>query len=78
MHAGHAIPGRKASVLFDIEIIYPQCPVCNIWKGGCYGEFAAFLIRKHGLEWYENKQLNSRKPMKLTRADVQDLIERFS
>ena len=74
MHAGHAIGGRKASTLFDEDIIYPQCPTCNIWKGGAYGEFAAFLIRKHSLLWYEQKQEASRKVVKLTRMEVEDKI----
>ena len=77
MHAGHAIGGRKASTLFDEDIIHVQCPTCNIWKGGAYGEFAAFLIRKHGLEWYEKKVESARKPAKLTRGDVETLIENY-
>ena len=77
LQAGHAIGGRKASVLFDEEILYPQCVDCNIFKGGRYGEFAAFLIRKHGLEWYEKKVSDSKKPAKLTRADVEEKIENY-
>ena len=77
MQAGHAIGGRTAAVLFDEEIIYPQCVLCNIFKRGNYGEFAAFLIRKHGLEWYEKKVETARKPAKLTRADVEEKIENY-
>ena len=74
MHAGHAIGGRKASTLFDEDIIYPQCQICNIWRAGSYGEFAAFLIKKHSLLWYEQKQEASRKVVKLTRMEVEDKI----
>ena len=46
MQAGHAIPGRTGMLLLDEEIIRIQCPACNIFRRGNYGEFAARLIRE--------------------------------
>jgi hypothetical protein len=74
LHAGHAIPGRTNSVLFDPDIVKPQCPICNIWKGGQYHIFATKLIKEHGMEWWDQKLIDSRKVVKYTAADLEDLI----
>jgi hypothetical protein len=74
LHAGHAIPGRHNAVLFDEEIVRPQCPICNIWKGGQYHIFATKLIKEHGMEWWDQKLIDSRKVVKYTAADLEDLI----
>jgi hypothetical protein len=76
-HAGHAIGGRHNAVLFDEDIVKPQCPRENLFLGGQYGIFAAKLIREHGLEWYEQKQIDSRKVVKYTRSDLEDLILQY-
>lgn len=74
LHAGHAIPGRHNAVLFDHSIVRPQCPVCNIWKGGNYHIFTTKLIKEHGMDWWEQKLTDSRKVVKYTRSDLEDLI----
>jgi hypothetical protein len=74
LHAGHAIPGRHNAVLFDEDIVKPQCPICNVWKGGQYHIFATKLIRAHGMDWWEQKLIDSRRVVKYTAADLEDLI----
>jgi hypothetical protein len=73
-HAGHGIPGRHNAVLFDPDIVKPQSPVDNIWKGGQYHIFATKLIKEHGMEWWDQKLIDSRKVVKYTAADLEDLI----
>ena len=75
--AGHAIPGRHGAVLMDIDIIRPQCRRCNVFMGGRYEIFAAKLIRENGLEWFEKKLEGSRRVVKLTRSDLEDIIEKY-
>lgn len=77
LHAGHAIPGRNNAVLFDVDIIRPQCPRDNLWMGGRYEIFAAKLIREHGLEWFEQKLAGARQAVKLSRSDLEEIIEEF-
>lgn len=74
LHAGHAIPGRHNAVLFDEDIVKPQCPVCNVWKGGMYHVFTTRLIREHGLPWWEGKLEGSKKVVKWDRIDLEDKI----
>lgn len=77
--AGHAIGGRRNAVLFDLEIIRPQCFACNAKHigNGMPQVFIPKLIREHGLEWWEAKAGGARKPWKLTRSDVEGLIARL-
>lgn len=75
LHAGHAIPGRHNAVLFDQDIVRPQCPVCNIWKGGNYPIFTTKLIKENGMEWWESKLAGAGRIVKYTRADLEELID---
>ena len=78
MQAGHAIPGRHNAVLFDEEIVKVQCVACNIFKRGNYPIFTTKLIKAHGMEWWENKLANSRKTVKYTRFDIQEIIDKYT
>ena len=75
--AGHAIGGRNNAVLLDVDILRPQCVACNVFRRGNYPVFTAKLIREHGLEWFEQKLINARQIVKLTRADYEAMIEEF-
>mgnify|MGYP001563935928 CR=1 FL=1 len=75
--AGHAIGGRSGAVLFDESIIRPQCKRCNIFLRGNYGIFASKLIKEHGQEWYDQKQIDSHKTVKFTRSDVLEKTEAY-
>lgn len=69
-HAGHALPGRKLDVLFDENIVYAQCSIDNIWKNGCYPEYAIYLIKKFGLEWYDERVKRAGRVHKLGKKDL--------
>lgn len=77
LQAGHAIPGRHNAVLFDSEIVKPQCPRCNVWSGGMYHIFATKLIKENGMEWWEKKLEGARQIVKYTRADIEQMIETY-
>jgi hypothetical protein len=77
-HAGHALPGRKFDVLFDENIVYAQCSIDNIWKNGCYPEYAIFLIKKFGLEWYDARVQRAGRVHKLGKADLQEIFDHYT
>lgn len=77
LHAGHALPGRHNAVLFDLEVLRPQCPVCNIWKGGMYHIFATKLIKENGMEWWDKKLEGARQVVKYTRSDFEGMIQDY-
>lgn len=83
IHAGHAIPGRHNAVLFDQDIIRPQCYACNVGKRGNYQVFVPKLIWEHGesfgdaMAWWDGKLAASRLTVKFTRQDLLDKIEDY-
>ena len=77
MQAGHAIGGRHNAVLFDEEIIRPQCCGCNIFKRGNYPVFAAKLVREHGIDWWEKKLIEAQQLKMYTRTDLEEMIKSY-
>ena len=75
--AGHAIGGRHGAVLFDQDIIRPQCKRCNVFLRGNYGVFALRLIQENGETWYAQKLSDSHKVVKYSRVDLLSLIEEY-
>ena len=65
LQAGHGIGGRTNGILFDEEIVYAQCIRCNNYLRGNYENFIPYLIRLYGIDWYEDKKLKSKKPVKI-------------
>ena len=93
LQAGHAIGGRSGAVLFDEEIIRPQCVRCNIMLRGNYGEFVLRLIREKAeeyrpqadpvepvcsaVEWWSEKLLSAKQIKKWTRSDLEAKITEY-
>ena len=74
--AGHGIGGRSNAVLFDLEIIRPQCKKCNMPPNcGMYYEFGKRLNQENGEGWYEEKKIKSTQPVKFTKSAIKDMIE---
>jgi hypothetical protein len=75
MQAGHAIGGRHNAVLLDEEIVKTQCLRCNVFLRGNYGEFALRLIMENSAQWYERKRNDSKREVKISRADYEEKIK---
>ena len=76
-HAGHFVPGRTNSVLFHPDITNPQCPVCNLWRGGNYQAYTLYMLDKYGRERVEEFLALRRQVVKLTRTDFEEIIETY-
>jgi len=53
MDAGHGIPGRMNSVLFNEDLVHAQCRQCNRRGGGELQMFKKVLIDMHGQEKWD-------------------------
>ena len=73
-HAGHFVPGRKNAVLFNEEVVRPQCVRCNLFLGGAYHAYTLRMVDELGREKVDELLALKNKVMKLTRADLEDLI----
>lgn len=73
--AGHGLGGRGNSILFDEEIVKPQCYRCNVEKGGAYDEFHDRLIREYGEEWFHKKVQQKHTPKNFTVSELRQLLK---
>jgi hypothetical protein len=73
--AGHAIPGRHNAVLLDEAVVRVQCWVCNCMRSGLHHVFATKLIKENGMDWWEQKLIDARKAVKMTRSDWEQAVE---
>lgn len=72
--AGHFIPGRGNSVLFDDAHIFPQCAECNCWGGGRQFLFGVFLKNKYGYNDQVLKEMQSLRH-KIIKYSMEELKE---
>lgn len=81
LQAGHFIPGRGNSVLFDTRIIYSQCIGCNgnppMGKGGNYIEYFVFMEEEWGRAKIDEFRALKNKTVKFTVEELRDIERRF-
>jgi hypothetical protein len=77
LHAGHFVGGRTNAVLFNEEIVKPQCLVCNVFLNGNYGRYTLKMVDQHGREKVEEFLALKHQVRKYTRAELEDLIESY-
>ncbi len=73
--AGHGIPGRSNSVLFDLNLIRCQCRLCNRFEHGQQWIFGQKLDIEYGEGFFEQALRNARSPVKLYISDYDERIE---
>ena len=77
MQAGHGIPGRNNSVLFDTDVVRVQCVGCNYFGHGQYKIFTNKLIEELGSERFSNILVADALPKKMTAVDYQAIYEAY-
>ena len=79
MQAGHFIPQAQGnSVRWLEDNIHPQCFRCNMNLGGNGAEYYPFMIATYGQARVDEIRALSRKTIKLTVDDYEELIEEYS
>src|SRR5678816_1066938 len=77
LHAGHFVGGRTNAVLFNEDIVKPQCVMCNIFLGGNYGPYTLKMLDLHGREKVEEFMSLKHQVVKYSRADIENLIQTY-
>lgn len=77
MHCGHFVSRAYLATRWQLENLAVQCPQCNIFKKGNYPAFAAWGVDKYGPDWPARMVSRSRQSVKLTRADLETLIQSY-
>lgn len=79
LQAGHFVPGRHNSYLFDPICVHAQCYHCNVGLNGNFVMYEDFMLRKYGQEEIDRlKYLYRRKPItKFTPGQLLEMVEEY-
>jgi hypothetical protein len=77
LQAGHFIGGRTNSVLFNEEIVKPQCLMCNVFLRGNYGKYTLRMLDLHGREKVDEFMSLKHHVKKYTQSDLEALITEY-
>lgn len=74
MQAGHFIPGRLNSNLFDERGANVQCSLCNVVKGGNGPRYYQFMLAKYGQETISELMRQNDETHKWQAGELEDLL----
>ena len=77
MDAGHAIPGRMNSILFNEDLVNAQCRNCNRTNKGEKQMYKQVLIDRHGQDFWDFWQTEKNKPVKFTNFDYEQISKSY-
>ena len=78
LDAGHAISGRRNAVLFNTQIIYPQCDFCNRQQNGRIKLYQKILAEMHGQEWMDQQKIRAKRNIKDINIDFVKMEHGFN
>ena len=81
IHAGHFVPGRGNSILFDERGVFPQCYVCNVPKHGNTLAYLDFMRSHYGEkaeEIIQELRTLAKQPKKFTKDELRELINKYT
>lgn len=73
LQAGHFVGGRTNSVLFNEDIVFPQCVHCNIFLRGNYQAYTLFMIDTAGRDNVDKYLDLKNKTLKLSNQDLKNI-----
>ena len=74
LQAGHFIPGREDSILFDPTCVHSQCYRCNVVRSGEWVKYFRFMEKKYGRDYIFELMARSEKKCLITIAWVEITI----
>lgn len=77
LQAGHAIGGRNNAMLFNEDLVRPQCVGCNVFGRGQYAIFTRKLIDELGMAKYDELVSESQKVVQYKATDYQDIQKKY-
>lgn len=77
MQAGHALGGRRNSILFCERAVRPQCVGCNIFLRGNYAEFHSRLQKELGVGILDELIALDKVTKQYTVKELKSLYEKY-
>jgi hypothetical protein len=77
LQAGHFIPGRTNSILFEELCVFPQCYVCNIRKHGNLLNYYPFMLKHFGQQIIDKLKRQSKNTKQLSTNNYLDIEKKY-
>lgn len=77
LDAGHFLPGRRNSILFDTRGIHAQCTYCNHMREGATLEYLERMLADHGQDVVDELRRLDKSTRKYTVAELAELEAEF-
>jgi hypothetical protein len=77
LQCGHYVSRIYLATRWHEKNCAPQCGACNVLRRGNYAEYTAYMLRKYGAEVIDELIALKRKPVKLTAADLEEMISTY-
>jgi hypothetical protein len=77
MDAGHGIPGRMNSILFNEDLVNAQCRQCNRGGGGELQMYKKVLIERYGQDKWDYWQSTKNTPVQYTPFDYEQIVRTY-
>lgn len=82
LQAGHFVPGRHSSVLFDERNCHAQCFRCNMKRPGCLGgnliKYYPFMLEEYGQAVIDELETADLVVKKFTVVELQELFNTYT
>lgn len=75
LQAGHFIPGRHLSILYDERGCHIQCKRCNIFLHGNLIEYFIFMEQKYGRDVIDDLRVKDKESKKYTRQELEQFCQ---
>ena len=75
MQCGHFVRRVHLATRWSEKNCRPQCFACNVWKRGCYDEFARNLVLECGPEILDELNRQKNQTVKMTVSKYNKLID---
>jgi hypothetical protein len=77
LQAGHWLPGRHASVLFDERNCHPQCYHCNVGLKGNPIKYYHFMEELYGKRIMDELESLDRQPKQLKTWELLEIAQKY-
>lgn len=78
LQAGHFIPGRRNSILFDERNVHAQCYGCNVMKKGNPIEYWKFMEKEYGREIIDELDAKNYTTRQIKQFEFEEIAKTYS
>jgi hypothetical protein len=77
LESGHLISGRSNGVLFDEELVNPQCVICNQRLHGRHKKYRKVMVAKYGEAHIAKREREGKKPVHNREMDYPAITKKY-